>query len=112
MTLKDLHEQLEPILKQELISSLDPKILKAIFDDSEIEVEILQAEEVNSAISTAKMKIPQCLTFTTSASAATLPQRTDAHTLPVPMLVHEHFTRLPKLDLPQFAGNPLHWQSF
>ena len=28
------------------------------------------------------------------------------------MPVHEHTTRLPKLDLPHFTGNPLHWQSF
>ena len=28
------------------------------------------------------------------------------------MLVHEHFIRLPKLNLPHFSGNPLHWQLF
>ena len=99
--LKDLHEQLER--KKELISSLDARILEATTEESEIEAEVLQAEEVSSSISTAKAKIAQRLTPTSSASAATPPRRTDAH---------EHFTRLPKLDLPQFTGNPLHWQSF
>ena len=28
------------------------------------------------------------------------------------MPVHEHFIRLPKLNLPHFTGNPLHWQLF
>ena len=108
--LKDLHEQLER--KKELISSLDARILEATTEDSEIEAEVLQAEEVSSSISTAKAKIAQRLTPTSSASAATPPRRTDAHTLPASLPVHEHFTRLPKLDLPQFTGNPLHWQSF
>ena len=26
--------------------------------------------------------------------------------------LHESITHLPKLDLPQFAGNPLNWQPF
>ena len=108
--LQDLHEQLEQ--KEELISSLDARILKATTDDSEIEVEVLQAEEINSTISIAKAKIAQRLTPTTSTSTITPSWRTDTHTLPAPMPVHDHFTRLPKLDLPQFTGNPLHWQSF
>ena len=110
-TLKDLYEQLER--KQELISNLDAKILESTTDDTEIETEVLQTEEISSSISTAKAKIKQRLTPTTSASAVT-PQRTDVQPLPpspsVP--IHEHFTRLPKLDLPQFTGNPLYWQSF
>ena len=89
-----------------MISNLDAKILESTTDDTEIE---LQTEEISSSISTAKAKIKQRLTPTTSALAVT-PQRTDVQPLPpspsVP--VHEHFTRLPKLDLPQFTGNPLY----
>jgi len=54
-TLKDLHAQLER--KQELISNLDVKILKGTTDNTEIEAEIMQTEEINSSISTAKAKI-------------------------------------------------------
>ena len=53
-TLKDLYEQLER--KQELISNLDAKILEGTSDDSELEAEILQTEEINSSISNAKTK--------------------------------------------------------
>jgi len=56
-TLKDLHDQFER--KQELISSLDAKILEGITDDTEIEAEILQTEEISSSISNAKAKVVQ-----------------------------------------------------
>ena len=58
-----------------------------------MEAEVLQAEEVSSSISTAKAKIAQRLTPTSFASAATPPRRTDAHTLPASLPVHEHITR-------------------
>ena len=66
-TLKDLHDQFER--KQELISSLDAKILEGITDDAEIEAEILQTEEINSSISNAKAKIMQRLPPATSPAA-------------------------------------------
>ena len=105
-TLKEFLDQFER--KQELISSLDAKILEGITVDAEIEAEILQTEEINSSISNAKAKIMQCLKPATSP-AATPPQRT---THPTPAPVHEHTTWLPKLDLPHYSGSPLHWQSF
>ena len=71
-TLKDLHDQLER--KQELISGLDAKILEGITDNTEIEAEILQTEEINSSISNAKAKIVQRLKPTTPAVVA--PPRT------------------------------------
>ena len=58
-SLKDLHEQLQR--KQELISGLDAKILEATTNDEEIEAEVLQTEEVNSSISSAKVKITEHL---------------------------------------------------
>ena len=54
-TLRDLHEQLQR--KHELITPLDAKILEAMTEDSTIETEVLQAEETNTSISTAKAKI-------------------------------------------------------
>jgi len=71
-----------------------------------METEILQTEEINSSISNAKAKIVQRLKSATPP--AVIPPQT---TLPPPVPVHEHTTRLPKLDLPHFTGNPLHWQS-
>ena len=101
-TMRDLHEQLQR--KHKLISGLDAKILKAT-NEEEIEAEILHTEEISSSISTAKAKITHRLGSTTPAEVSV--RRPEAHTL-----AQEHVTRLPKLDLPQFAGNPIHWQSF
>jgi len=67
-------------------------------DDTEIEAEILQTEEINYSISNAKAKIVQGLKPTTPAVIP--PQRTTP-----PVLVHEDFTWLPKLDWPCFTGN-------
>ena len=65
----------------------------------------MHTEEISSSISTAKVKITLRLGSTTPAEMAV--RRLEAHTS-----AQEHVTRLPKLDLPQFAGNPIHWQSF
>ena len=105
-TRKDLHDQLER--KQDMISNLDAKILEGITDDTEIETEILVTEDINSSISSARSKIVHRL------NSATPPAVTELHRMsPSPSVpAREHFTRLPKLDPPQFTGNPLHWQSF
>jgi len=113
-TLKDLHEQLDP--KKTLIATLDKQILGSLNDDDEIENEIIQTEEIASTISTAKAKIICRLTTTSAETSATDP--ISPATCPL-STVPEHTVRepasltcLPKLDLPQFSGNPLYWQSF
>ena len=105
--MKDLHEQLQR--KQELISGLDAKILEATTDEEEIEAEVLQTEEINSSISTAKAKITQRLRSTISTTTEVRTSRD--HTSP-PSAVLPQVTRLPKLELPQFNGDPLVWQTF
>ena len=107
-TSKHLYEQLER--KRELISNLDANILEGISDDSELEAEILQTEEINSLVSNAKAKITQRLK--PSASAVASPERTVTHTTPTTVPVLEPSVCLPKLDLLHFAENPLHWQEF
>ena len=119
-TLKDLHEQLE--CKKTLIAILDKQILESLDDDdddeieSEIESEIKKTEEIASTISTAKAKIIHWLT-TSSAEASVTDQISPATRLL--STVPEHavreptsLIRIPKLDMPQFSGNPLYWQSF
>ena len=69
------------------------------------EVEVLQTEEINSFISNAKAKIVH---LKPTAPAVIAPPRTTSPPVPV----HEHFIRLPILNIPHFTGNPLHWQSF
>ena len=103
-TLRDLHEQLQR--KYELMTPLDAKILEATVEDDAIETEVLQAEETNTAISTAKAKISHRLSSISARNVETLPR-----TLPPPAtdrhVDHEgRVTRLPKLELPQFSGNP------
>jgi len=101
-TLKDFHEQLQR--KQELISGLDAKILETVTDDEEIEAEVLQTEEINSSISSAKAKITERLKTTVITEVSTAVRNTSS--------TGPQVTRLPKLELPQFSGDPLHWQSF
>ena len=106
-TLRDLLEQLQR--KQDLISELDGKILEATKEE-DIEAEVLQAEETYSTISTAKARITNRLASIASAELTT----TRSSTPPPPSVEHpsESITRLPKLDLPHFTGNPLNWQPF
>ena len=109
-TLKDLHEHLQQ--KKELLSGLDAKILEATTDDDEIEAEILQTEEIHSSILTAKAKIMHRLTSIEGTPCrpgvhTSLPSTAVVTPSPPAVVVQEHVTRLPKLDLPQFTGNPL-----
>ena len=75
------------------MSALDAKILT-----EDEEVEVLQAEEVNSLITTAKNKITHCLAPLASTHSRHTEPRESSDTA----------TRLLKLDLPQFSGNPLY----
>jgi len=103
VTLRDLLEQLQR--KQDLIAELDGKILEAT-EEEDIEAEVLQAKETNSTILTAKARITSRLKSVASVETTSTP--------PPPPVEHpcESITRLPKLDLPHFAGNPLNWQPF
>ena len=113
VALRDLHEQLQR--KQDLITALGVKILEATKGDDEIVAEVLQAKETTSSISSAKARIISCLNPTTSTEVTTTSSQA---TSPPPIIEHhvehtrESITRLPKLDLPQFAGNPFNWQPF
>ena len=109
VTLRDLNEQLQR--KYDLITTLNVTILEATEGD-EIKAEVLQSEETTSTISAMKARIINRLNPTAVA-------RTTSHaTLPPPTTEHhadhtrDTTTRLPKLNLPQFSGNPLNWQPF
>jgi len=111
--LKDLYEQLQR--KHEVISALDAKILDAIEGDEQIEAEVLQTEDIASSISTTKAKITHRLRSISSSHGTTSRVHSSPPTPAVTverLTQHERITRLPKLDLPQFAGNLLLWQSF
>ena len=99
IALRDMHEQLQR--KEGLISALDAKILESIDNDEEIEAEVLQAENTISLITTAKAKITHRLRPPNAPSHRAEPRESS-----------DTATRLPKLDLPQFSGNPLYWQPF
>ena len=103
ITLRDMHEQLQR--KEGLISALDAKILDALDNDEEIESEVLQAEDTASLIATAKAKITHHLTPPATPPSSRL-RSTE------PRDSSNTATHLPKLDLPQFSGNPLYWQPF
>ena len=70
-TLRDLCEQLQ--CKHELIAPLDAKILEATVEDNAIETEVLQVEETNTTISTAKAKISHRLSSISARDAVTPP---------------------------------------
>ena len=110
VTLRDLNEQLQR--KYDLITTLNVRILEATEGDDEIEAEVLQSEETASTISAMKARIINRLNPTAVA-------RTTSHATSPPPTTEHHAdhtrdttTRLPKLDLPQFSGNPLNWQPF
>ena len=91
-TLTDFYEQLQR--KEELIAPLDAKILEATVEDDAIEAEILQTEEINTTISTAKAKIKNRLRSVTVRETPAPPPSTDHH------VEHDNrVTRLPKLVL-------------
>jgi len=80
-----------------------------------MKAEILQAKETTSLISTAMAKIISRLNPTTSMTV----MNTSSHTTSSPPTPgyqieypYESITRLPKLDLLQFSGNPFDWQPF
>ena len=98
-----MHEQLQR--KEGLISALDATILESLDNEEEIEAEVLQAENITSLIATAKAKITHRLRPPDAPSAP--PSRRAE-----PRESSDTATRLPKLDLPQFSGNPLYWQPF
>ena len=93
-----------------MILALDTKILQAIENDEEIEAEVLQAEEVASSISTVKAKITSRLSSIAPSSKTT--SRTPITLSTERRMEHDKVTYLPQLDLSQFTGNSLFWQSF
>ena len=115
-TLRDLHKQLQR--KENLITTLDTKILEALDNDDEIVAEVLQTEEITSSISTAKAKINHSLTSTVPQASDTRCEDPSSTAHPPPVSEEHHIresvslTYFPQLDLPQFSGNPLYWQAF
>ena len=133
--------------KEKLLSDLDAKILHLISDESDLETEVFEAEEIQSKIvetvsniksftkrllhkgnevpqsECPKSKIPDPAVVTLSESPLTAnldathnserndhePLRTDDNPLTNRGQVA---TRLPKLTIPMFGGDPLDWQSF
>ena len=114
VTLRDLHEQLQ--CKHYLITTLNTKILGALDNDEEIKAEILQTEEIESSISTARTQ--HHLTITLTEVVETRHEDTPPATLPPPASPEHHtrdsvsLTCLPKLDLPQFSSNPFFGKNF
>ena len=78
-TLRDLHDQLQH--KHKLITPLDINMLEAIVEDDVIETEVLQAERINTSISTAKVKISHRLSYISARDTTTPPyaHTTDHH---------------------------------
>ena len=76
-----------------MISALDTKILEVIENEEEIEVEVLQAEEVASSISTVKAKITSHLSSIAPSSKIT--SRTPITLSTERRMEHNKVTRLP-----------------
>ena len=98
-----------------LLRDLDREIMATIRGDDELEAEIVESAAIQETISDKISQITSVLnaatTPTLSASAPAFvpsepPPRTE------PPVVTNHVSRLPKLYLPTFSGDPLTWQSF
>jgi len=129
--LKDYLRQLEQ--KATTLSEIDKKILDTLEDEHEFESMIVESEETQSLLSQKMALINHKLTvspqsISTSATSDSHPPTHTSETVEVsppttttksdhgePTSGHaatQYFTRLPKLEVPKYSGDPLNWQSF
>ena len=96
-----------------LLRKLDAQIAATVEMENELEAEIIKAEATQEAIVDKISLITQRID--SHASPVTRPLNVSAMEFmpsePVPRR-EQHVSRLPKLNLPSFAGDPLTWQGF
>ena len=110
-----------------LLKQMDLEIANTITGEDELEAEIVESAAIREAISDKISQVKRTLNrFTTTTPSTTLSVSATEFVPPehptVPMPVTNPITypgtarpsvsRLPKLSLPTFSGDPLMWQSF
>ena len=100
-----------------LLRGMDTDVVATIQGEDELEAEIVESTAIQEAISDKISQIRSVLEVTPttlSASApAFVPSEPPTTVEPVVAATHsEHVSRLPKLHLRTFSGNPLDWQGF
>ena len=93
-------------------------MLESIQHATDLETEILEAEEIQDTIhkymAVIKSRIEPKCTDTTHTLDASAPIFVLTHSsfIPNPQPAREPVSRLPNLTLPMFSGDPLTWQPF
>ena len=107
--------------KAESIRQLDSKISAEIRDNEDLEREVYEEEEIQDSIIEKSTRLKRYLeaqhksnrVTTTTPNIRDSPSTSPPQSSPVPATVPStSASRLPKLSLPTFSGNPLLWQTF
>ena len=113
--LSSIMEQLTQ--KRETLKQLNAQILEAIQSADELETEILEAEEIQDSILEYMAVIKSLIEPRRTTVESTPLSVTATPFVPTPVFTdlrpaREPVSRLPKLTLPVFSGDPLMWQPF
>ena len=101
-----------------LLRDMDTEIVATIQGENELEADIVESAAIQEAISDKISLINSVLETMTmptlnATALAFVPSEQPIVVEPtVATTQREHVSRLPKLHLPTFSGNPLNWQSF
>jgi len=104
-TVKSYIEQLQR--KAESIQAIDGKIQSIMEDPSEIEGDVLDSLEIQDTLIEKITRLKHYLEKTKVTTVTPLPPTTTETTTRSATA-----SRLPKLDLPKYSGDPLGWQTF
>ena len=99
-----------------MLRDINKEIVATITREDELEAEILESAAIQEAISDkiciTKSVLDSMTTPTLNVSAPAFVPSEHPHEPIVVAPRREHVSRLPKLHLPTFSGNPLNWQRF
>ena len=99
--------------KAECIRQLDTKIASEISDPADLEQDVFEAEGIQDSIIEKSTPLRRYLEVNSTRNTEHTTTSTPDSTAPrAESDIGHSSSRLPKLSLPTFSGNPLNWQTF
>ena len=99
--------------KAECIRQLDTKIASEISDPADLEQDVFEAEGIQDSIIEKSTPLRRYLEVNSTRNTEHTTTSTPDSTAPrAESAIGHSSSRLPKLSLPTFSGNPLNWQTF
>ena len=99
--------------KAECIRQLDTKIASEISDPADLEQDVFKAEGIQDSIIEKSTPLRRYLEVNSTRNTEHTTTSTPDSTAPrAESAIGHSSSRLPKLSLPTFSGNPLNWQTF